>query len=187
MCESNPWWHWFAKALILQSLCMDSRVRAWKALAQVQGQCRASHGPNWPAFPLTRVPAPDPEGQHLSGLLQKSSTCVLAGPQRFCPAVSCHSHCKSGENSCCRLCLGYQWRQQAAPSYGHIHAPFGWGRVTYCHTAPPAWASMQVYIPSETSNTMAIERSWLGFLWTQTFKYHIRESMKKFDFGAVKS
>lgn len=36
-----------------------------------------------------------------------------------------------------------------------------------------------VYIPIETSNPVAGERAWLGFLWPQTFKYNIEESMKK--------
>lgn len=68
-------------------------------------------------------------------------TCVLAGPhgleeQRFCPAVSWDSLCKSKEYIATADCAwGVRGRQQAAPSYGHIRAPFGWGRVTYCHTA----------------------------------------------------
>lgn len=87
--------------------------------------------------PLTGVPASDAKGQHLSGLLQQSSTCVLAGPdgleeQRFSPA--CHgtanvtqgstatTDCASVEGNSCSSC-------------GHIHAPFGWGRVSYCPTA----------------------------------------------------
>lgn len=138
MCKSNPWCHSFIKALILKSVCVDSQ-----GLKDTRSGMRTVQSIPWAK--LTCISPPTctciwsrrtafvwaaPEEQHVS--LQAQMDWRSRGFVLLCRATA---NVNQGSTATANCVWGVSGGNRLLPAMDTSRAPFGWGRVSYCHAA----------------------------------------------------